>query len=142
MGLKNLRVNALLVIWFVNRFLVSQIQWITFSQSTTHEHHEEQVEILKNLTPKKERKKEWSDYSFWSSSISSFFWHPVVGLAMLNCRTKRRKAKLSNEEYTSDKQKLKHCHLNSWKKIKKIIKKIVRYFIWQKMRKYYSYDKQ
>lgn len=25
-------------------------------------------------------------YSFWSSSISSFFWHPVVGFAMLNCK--------------------------------------------------------
>lgn len=32
----------------------------------------------------KSRRKKTSAYSFWSSSISSFFWHPVVGLAMLN----------------------------------------------------------
>jgi hypothetical protein len=28
-------------------------------------------------------------YNFWSSSISSFFWHPVVGFAMLNCPYKK-----------------------------------------------------
>jgi len=32
-------------------------------------------------------------YNFWSSSISSFFWHPVVGFAMLNCPYKKTKNK-------------------------------------------------
>ena len=30
-------------------------------------------------------------HSFWSSSISSLFWHLVVGLAMLNCEGKKKK---------------------------------------------------
>ena len=36
----------------------------------------------------RERERERGTNSFWSSSISSFFWHPVVGFAMLNCKTK------------------------------------------------------
>lgn len=36
----------------------------------------------------KDRNKMDKSYNFISSSISSFFWHPVVGLAMLNCSTK------------------------------------------------------
>ena len=35
------------------------------------------------------RERERGTNSFWSSSISSFFWHPVVGFAMLNCKTKK-----------------------------------------------------
>ena len=27
----------------------------------------------------------------WSLLILSFFWHPVVGFAMLNCKTKKKK---------------------------------------------------
>ena len=37
----------------------------------------------------REREREIGTNSFWSSSISSFFWHPVVGFAMLNCKTKK-----------------------------------------------------
>ena len=31
-------------------------------------------------------------HSFWSSSISSLFWHLVVGWAMLNCEGKKKKS--------------------------------------------------
>lgn len=38
-----------------------------------------------------------STYSFWSSSISTFFWHPVVGFAMLSWETKQhQKSQLYN----------------------------------------------
>jgi hypothetical protein len=41
-------------------------------------------------------------YNFWSSSISSFFWHPVVGFAMLNCPYKKKKKTKNNENNKSE----------------------------------------
>ena len=39
------------------------------------------------IEERQQKLKRWRDYSFISSSISSFFWQPVVGFATLNCKT-------------------------------------------------------
>lgn len=54
---------------------------------------------------RKRRTESTAAYSFWSSSISSFFWHPVVGLAILNCNNNTKTNNQTHRELHNEQSK-------------------------------------
>ena len=50
------------------------------------------ISTKKKLLSLREREREREELTAsgqWSSLVSSFFWHPIVGFAMLNFKTKK-----------------------------------------------------